>query len=68
MKNLLLQLWQKKYFDINRSDGFEEIIGHNDIKKILNNAIHSKKAGSHSVGWRSGFGKDHVFATYKPAF
>jgi len=43
MKNLLLQLWQKKCFDINKSDGFEEIIGHHDIKKILNNAIHSKK-------------------------
>lgn len=43
MKNLLLQLWQKKCFDTNKSDGFEEIIGHNDIKKILNNAIHSKK-------------------------
>lgn len=43
MKNLLLQLWQKKCFDINKSDRFEEIIGHNDIKKILNSAIHSKK-------------------------
>ena len=41
MKNLLLQIWNKKSLD-NKSGEFNRIIGHYDIKKILKNAIHSK--------------------------
>jgi Holliday junction DNA helicase RuvB len=41
MKSLLL-MWNKKWLHTNKF-GFNNIIGHNDIKKILNNAIHSKK-------------------------
>jgi len=42
MKNLFLKVWNAKrlYY---KSGTFERIIGHNDIKRILNNAIHSKK-------------------------
>jgi len=43
MKNLFHQIWHKKYFENNKLGAFREIIGHNDIKKILNNAILSKK-------------------------
>lgn len=43
MKNVFLRLLQKKCFDVNSSDSFKEIIGHNDIKKILNKAIISIK-------------------------
>jgi Holliday junction DNA helicase RuvB len=43
MKNVFLQLWQKKCFDVNGSDSFKGIIGHNDIKKIFNKAVISKK-------------------------
>lgn len=38
-----MQLWQKKCFDVNSSDSFKEIIGHKDIKKILNKAVVLKK-------------------------
>lgn len=43
MKNPLFRIWDTQLFDINKSDAFRGVIGHTDIKKILNNAIHSKK-------------------------
>jgi Holliday junction DNA helicase RuvB len=42
MKNIFQQIWNKKHFDNSRSRSFKEIIGHYEIKEILNKAIVSK--------------------------
>lgn len=42
LKNVLNRIWDKTYFPTDKECRFEEIIGHQDIKRIFINAIISK--------------------------
>lgn len=61
MKNFLQQIWNKKYYNNNRSSLFKEIIGHNEIKVLFKKNHKLGKGGSFATSGTSGFSKNLVF-------